>query len=343
MKMRILICLSLALNLALVTGILLPTKNVAAKVFPVATPKVVETKNIFSQPSAETVPVRAFHWDQIASDDLKVYRDNLRAIGCPEKTVREIILCVINQEFNPRRHAILTTFQDQFWSLLARGDFARRQEIPRTDWGQALAALSAERQKLIDDVLGKDYFAIEAESQAHRASSKNDPEESDAANWADSLAGFELTEGEWRAVTQLRSDFDQMQNDLATADLTDAERQQRQAELETNLEKDIKNALGADRFAGYQMAADGQFQEVRNITQRYSLPDSLAIQAYQIQQEAVAQAKLVQNNQTLSAENQQSLLIKIQQETQRTLTQTLGDKVFSTYQQYNGDWLQGLR
>jgi hypothetical protein len=336
----------------------------------------------------------------------------LRAIGCPEVTVREIIRSVVNERFGPRRQAILAAFQNRFWGLLVRGELTRRQWLTRTEWGQALEALRTERQKLISEVLGRDYLATEAELQTRRESleqqrswlpaetrdklialedkyqqrfvdwaesvgSRPDQgptaednarmqtlqqeyeeakrqllttnqldelrlRESSAANWAGDLAGFEPTEDEWQAVTRLRSDFDQAQRDLATADMTDEERQARQKELEAQLANDTKNALGADRFAQYELAGDGQFQGVRNITQRYGLPDSIAVQAYQVQQAAVAQAEQVRNNQSLPAENRQAALTSIQQETQRTLTQTLGERVFSTYQEYSGDWLRGL-
>jgi hypothetical protein len=342
MKAHPLIWLSLALNLALGAGIFLALRNRATDISPVALSRPVPGPNTESPafPGASALSVPPFRWGQIASGDFQIYRDNLRAAGCPEKTIREIIQCVINQKFNPRRQAILASFQNQFWSLLARGTFTRRQEIPQTEWGMRLETLRVERQKQIDDVLGKNYPAIEPESSPRRASA--DKQDSLAANWAADLAGFEPTEAEWQTITRLRSNFDQAPNDPGATRLTEDERQQEQAALEAKLAEDIKNSLGTERYAEYQFSTDGQFREVRKITQRYGLPDSIATQAYQVEQEAIAQASQVRNNQTLSAATQQSLLTAIQQETRNTLAQTLGSGVFLTYQEYNGDWLQGL-
>jgi hypothetical protein len=352
------------------------------------------------------------HWNQIESEDLKVYRDNLRAIGCPEMTVREIIRSVINERFGPRRQAILAAFQGRFWQFLIRGDLARRQSVVRTEWGQSLEALGAERQKLMISVLGRDYLATEAQLQARQErlaqqrswlpADKRDrlsaleeqyqqrlsewaesvgsspdrgpttedntrmqslqrdfadakkqlltPQELDelriressGADWAANLSGFEPTVDEWRAVARLRSDFEQTQSDLAGADLTAEERQARQNQLEARLAADTKDALGADRFAQYELAGDGQFQEVRAVTQRYGLPDSIATQAYQMQQAALAQAGQMRNNPDLSPEIRQSLLTALQNETEQSLAQTLGQSAFSTYQEYSGSWLQNL-
>ena len=113
MKRRVIIGLSAALNVALAAAIFLSAKKTPP-------PGQVTTA---SQPMADTNsppgpatdnPVPSglpFRWNQIASEDLKIYRDNLRAIGCPELTVREIIRAVINERFGLRRRGILAYFR----------------------------------------------------------------------------------------------------------------------------------------------------------------------------------------------------------------------------------------
>ena len=414
MKTRLALWLSLTASLALAVGIVLSLKHAPPPVQSAAAPQPVVATNVESQPPkvSSATPGSRFRWNQIESEDLKAYRDNLRAIGCPEVTVREIIRSVINERFGPRRQAILASFQGRFWQFLIQGEFGRRQGVVGTEWGQALEALRTERQKLITQVLGRDYLATEAELQARQESSeqkrswlpadKRDrlsaleeqyqqhlaewaesvgsrpggaptaednarmealrrdfegaqkqlltPQELDelrlresgAAGWASDLPGFEPTEDEWRTVAKLRLDYDQAQSDLAGANLTDEERQARQSELEAKLAGDTKGALGADRFAQYQLASDGQFQQVRDVTQRYGLSDQVAQQAYQIEQSALAQAKQVREDPNLSPDARQTALAGIQQETERTLNGTLGAKVFSTYKDSAGDWIKSL-
>jgi hypothetical protein len=92
-----------------------------------------------------------FHWSRIASDDLKVYRDNLYAIGCPRPTVRDIIMAEINHRFEVRRQNLLAALQGRFWEYAIRGE-----EVMRTEWGGPVQDLNNERQQMIRDVLGKD-------------------------------------------------------------------------------------------------------------------------------------------------------------------------------------------
>src|SRR5690349_13940800 len=49
--------------------------------------------------SAEVPPQAHFDWRQMESEDYQQYLANLRAIGCPEKTVRDIILADVNDLF----------------------------------------------------------------------------------------------------------------------------------------------------------------------------------------------------------------------------------------------------
>jgi len=404
---------SLLLNAILAAAIILSLR----KTPPVAQAPVAAapaSSMISPSPPVTTPPSPGlpFQWSQIASPDLKIYRDNLRAIGCPELTVREIIRAVINENFGTRRRDLLASFQDHYWDIVLRGELVRRQWLPRTEWGQALESLKAERQELIADVLGRDSLITEAERQTQRTELEQrrswlSPEkrkklieleeqhqqrlvewaetlglrvngmptqededrlenwqqefeesetqlltpeelaklqlrESDVANWAASLPGFNPTEDEWRSLTQLRSQFEASQNAPAGPDLTDEQRAAQQDEVQSNFVNSVQEALGSDRFAQYQLANDDQYQALRNVAQRYGLPDSVAAQGLNVQQTAQAAANQVRANSNLSPEDQQAALNAIQQETEQTLSQILGVKVLSTYKEYGGDWLTGL-
>ena len=74
-----------------------------------------------------------FQWSQLESPDYPNYIANLRAIGCPERTVRELIAADLNDSFAPRREP-----------LLARLASASASAIDRN---QAQIALSQLRQE----------------------------------------------------------------------------------------------------------------------------------------------------------------------------------------------------
>jgi hypothetical protein len=169
MNTRLIISLSATLNVALAAAICLSAKKSPPPVNAVIAATPVSEINSPSSPENSPAPGLSFNWNQIASTDLKIYRDNLRAIGCPELTVREIIRAVINELFGTRRRDILTSFQDQYWDLVLHGQLARRQWIPQSEWGQALTSLAAERQDLITEVLGRDALDSPADRQTQRA------------------------------------------------------------------------------------------------------------------------------------------------------------------------------
>lgn len=55
-------------------------------------------QNPLSQPASKT-----FHWGQLESSDYKTYISNLRAIGCPEQTIRDIITADVDGLYSKKR------------------------------------------------------------------------------------------------------------------------------------------------------------------------------------------------------------------------------------------------
>ena len=53
--------------------------------------------------AAPTAEARPFYWRQIESADYRIYIANLRAIGCPEQTIRDIITADVDSLCAARR------------------------------------------------------------------------------------------------------------------------------------------------------------------------------------------------------------------------------------------------
>lgn len=53
-----------------------------------------------------TAEVKPFHWSQIESTDYRIYIANLRAIGCPEQTIRDIISADVDSLYASRREPL---------------------------------------------------------------------------------------------------------------------------------------------------------------------------------------------------------------------------------------------
>src|SRR5579863_1772942 len=56
-----------------------------------------------------------FSWPQVETADYRAYIANLRDIGCPEQTIRDIIIAEVNQLYAKKRLAEVVTPEQQWW------------------------------------------------------------------------------------------------------------------------------------------------------------------------------------------------------------------------------------
>lgn len=106
--------------------------------------------------------VRALDWRSIESDDYAVYIANLRATGCPEETIRDIIIADVNKLYASRRNALAAPRPDwAFW--LHPDELPDDDALARSDreYDAQLAALDRERRALLQTLLGDS--AVQAE------------------------------------------------------------------------------------------------------------------------------------------------------------------------------------
>src|SRR5205823_1153970 len=92
-----------------ITNRVLRVRHKSAPPAPVieVTPAVVEVNEPFS-------------WAQVESTDYRVFIANLRGIGCPEQTVRDVVIADMDELFSARVKELVDGVTDQFWGLLSR-------------------------------------------------------------------------------------------------------------------------------------------------------------------------------------------------------------------------------
>jgi len=91
-----------------------------------------------------------FTWAEVESTDYPTYIANLRAIDCPEQTIRDIIIADVNALYARRRATEVTTPEQQWWRSEPDPALVRAA----TD---KLRALDAERRALLARLLGPDW------------------------------------------------------------------------------------------------------------------------------------------------------------------------------------------
>ena len=117
--------------------------------------KLVLTESAaFAPPGRESLP---FHWSKIESTDYRRYISNLRGIGCPEQTIRDIITADIDSLYASKRKQVqagaalrqMATEEAVLIELLLRGEAAAMQIASDAGLQSPLPARIS-RQKLDD-------------------------------------------------------------------------------------------------------------------------------------------------------------------------------------------------
>src|ERR1043165_5380368 len=113
MRWRAFALLSLGVNLILIAvWLVLPQHPLAGSLsVPVVAPDAT------AAPTRPNVVLRRqfFTWQEVESADYPTYITNLRNIGCPEQTIRDIIIADINALYARKRANELVTPEQQWW------------------------------------------------------------------------------------------------------------------------------------------------------------------------------------------------------------------------------------
>jgi hypothetical protein len=149
MRWRVtLLIASLLLNLLLLAGwigMVRKSRDSGAALRPAETntPLPVIRTNVF-------VARHFFSWSEVGSDDYRTYIANLRGIGCPEQTIRDIIIADVNALYARRRATEIVTPEQQWW----------RAEPDTNVVAEAAAEIrqmEADRRELLAGLLGRDW------------------------------------------------------------------------------------------------------------------------------------------------------------------------------------------
>src|SRR5712671_1846172 len=110
MRWRRLALLSLGFNLALALGwlfLLNGPRNPSGSAGTLAPASAAQAK------TNTIVRRQFFSWQEVESPDYPTYVANLRDIGCPEQTIRDIIIADVNSLYAKRRATELVTPEQQ--------------------------------------------------------------------------------------------------------------------------------------------------------------------------------------------------------------------------------------
>ncbi|MEO6336693.1 MAG: hypothetical protein ABIP71_07760 [Verrucomicrobiota bacterium] len=205
-----------------------PTIEVSHLVVTQIVESISQTKTILPPPSA------SFDWSVIESKDFSVYADNLRGIGCPEQTVRDILTAEINDLFVHRRQDLFRPLQNQFWDLMAQG--GENKLIPK-EIEEKLDALDEAKQTLIKKIF-----------RAALPEEKNLYPGEYAAMMAGSLSPEKVQQ--FRIISEK---FDKLREKIQSSDLPEAEKKKQQALLSEQSVAEQKGILSPEEMDEFKL------------------------------------------------------------------------------------------
>ena len=103
-------------------------------------------------PSAPEPRAKPFHWRNVETLDYQEYLANLRAIGCPEQTIRDIVIADVSKLFAVRRAELITGGKVvPYWQTAETLPTPAQAEVQRQ-----LKEMDQDKAGLIRDLLGVD-------------------------------------------------------------------------------------------------------------------------------------------------------------------------------------------
>ena len=116
--------------------------------------------------------VEPFHWSQIEADDYQTYVENLRRIGCPEETIRDLVKQDLDKLYDQRKADILSKApaRKEYWKTGNPSALSR----PSSATSSQMAQLDREKNEVLGDLFGSQgVAAINRPSPLARARSQS--------------------------------------------------------------------------------------------------------------------------------------------------------------------------
>lgn len=207
-----------------------------------------------SSPSPVPVPAPASlpakpNWAQLFSaTDLKGSIQRLRAVGCPEETIQDLVSAEVTRRYAEKSQAIWRrTDEDKYW-------VATNQEemMAGSERSKQYAALEKERVALLTDLLGFDP-------------QKRQREESGIPDYRDRQLGFLPTEKR-EAVQRYLEEFQSKENDhyRRNRGLYDAQERAERKELQAEKERGLAALLSPEEFRQWELRSSQMASQLQS-------------------------------------------------------------------------------
>ncbi|EIP98075.1 hypothetical protein OpiT1DRAFT_02525 [Opitutaceae bacterium TAV1] len=161
------------------------------------------------------------------------------------------------------------------------------------------------------------------------------------------MAQFDASEDEFLSIYSLRKEFDERYSNNDMFGMGPRGRDQdywkQRQEAEKQLNEQIRQALGEERYTDYRRAKDYDYQQLVAAGKRFGLPENTASQLYDLRDATLASSKRLAADDTLTAEQKKESLKTLAADMRNQVTAALGQEAATAYFN-NGrmNWLQQM-
>ena len=353
------------------------------------------------------VVTNQLHWAQLESEDYKTYVARLRSIGCPEQTIRDIIIADLDKMLAPEIAAAYGRRKElKYWhpeeeevlNDVNPGDiFKKQREIDRRKqeiirelinadlsrermkasgqedyYERRLGFLPEDRRTQVREMLEKfdeaeqkireketaDEAALSAADRSQLRLLRQQREAeidgllspqqkqqyelwlSPTANEArHALYGMNATEQEFLSVYQARKAYEEAWSQR-DPDLLDPATRQQMEQARENMEGQIFQNLGEQRYAEYKRGQDDDFHLLSALVTRFKLPREKAAEVYGYKAVTLNYRSQVRNDSNTTGQQKEEALKAITEETRKAIRDVLGGKAYNHYvRSGQGQWI----
>ncbi|MBI2947703.1 MAG: hypothetical protein HYY23_08645 [Verrucomicrobia bacterium] len=329
MKTKILLVLSLALNAVLLAMWARHSNPQRVDEPPAAEVRIVTNTVVRKAPaSSRTVAqptVLPMDWRSIESADYRTYIQNLRKAGCPEETIRDIIIADVNKLYASRWRAAHPA--DPNWKYWEAEGKSGKEERQRK---QERAALEQEKRALIRELLGID---LEQETRSYALDSGFDKQE---------RALSFLSVEKQNQIRELQARFKAASAAISPAEGTGkeskVEMQRRMAGLEKQYQAELRQILTPSELEDYELRSSSLASKLRNELSAFEPSEQEFKQLFKLYQGLEEQRASFPGKWT---EEQQDLA---QRQVKEQARQLLGDARFDEFQRARSEeYLDAVR
>ncbi len=152
------------------------------------------------------------------------------------------------------------------------------------------------------------------------------------------MGTFDPNEKEFLDLFKLRKKFDDEYGVMGMGADTDTPGYKA---AKKELDDQIKQDLGDDRYTEYVRSQDYNYQMLAKIVERQGLPKAVAGQVYDMKKQAEDAAGKIRSDSSLSSDQRTTALIAIRAETEKSINGALGDTGFKSYSK-QAYWLKSI-